>query len=52
MRRADKGHQGEMDAFRDAIRGRPSALLGVDAAYAATDLALRIDAAVSRVERS
>jgi len=45
--RVDKGHRGEIEAFRDAIRGRPNALLGVDAAYAATDLALRIAAAVS-----
>lgn len=50
LRRLDKGHRGEIEAFRDAIRGRPSTLLGVEAAYAATDLALRIDAAVSRRE--
>jgi predicted dehydrogenase len=48
LRRADKGHAAEIAAFRDAIRGRPSPLLGVDAAYAAADLALRIDEAVGR----
>jgi polar amino acid transport system substrate-binding protein len=47
LRRPDKGHRGEIEAFRDAIRGRANALLGVDAAYAAADLALRIHAAVS-----
>jgi predicted dehydrogenase/threonine dehydrogenase-like Zn-dependent dehydrogenase len=47
LRRPDKGHRAEIEAFRDAIRGRPSTLLGADAAYAAADLALRIDAAVA-----
>lgn len=47
LRRIDKGHRAEIDAFRDAIRGRPNALLGVEAAYAATDLALRIAEAVA-----
>jgi len=51
LRRADKGHRGEIEAFRDAIRGRPSALLGVDAAYAATNLALRIADAVAGAGR-
>ena len=46
-RRPDKGHRAEIAAFRDAIRGRTSPLLGVDDAYRAADLALRIDAAVS-----
>jgi predicted dehydrogenase len=44
--RPDKGHRAEIDAFRDAIRGRTSTLLGVEEAYAATDLALRIDASL------
>jgi hypothetical protein len=48
LRRPDKGHRTEIAAFRDAIRGQASPLLGVEAAYAATDLALRIDEAVSR----
>jgi polar amino acid transport system substrate-binding protein len=47
LARADKGHRAEIEAFRDAIRGKAGPLLGVEAAYAATDLALRIDAAVS-----
>ncbi len=42
----DKGHRNEIAAFRDAIRGRENALLGVDEAYRAADLALRIDAAL------
>jgi predicted dehydrogenase len=46
LRGPDKGHRGQIEAFRDAIRGRPNPLLGVEAAYAAADLALRIDAAV------
>ena len=45
--RSDKGHRAEIAAFRDAIRGHASPLLGVDEAYRAADLALRIDAAVS-----
>jgi polar amino acid transport system substrate-binding protein len=47
LRRSDKGHRAEIAAFRDAIRGRPSPLLGVDAASAAAELAFAIDAAVS-----
>jgi predicted dehydrogenase len=47
LRRPDKGHRAEIAAFRDAIRGRPTPLLGVDAAFAAAELAFAIDAAVS-----
>jgi len=47
LRRSDKGHRAEIAAFRDAIRGRPSPLLGVDAAGAAAELAFAIDAAVA-----
>ncbi len=47
LRRPDKGHAAEVAAFRDAIRGRPTPLLGVDAAFAAAELALAIDLAVA-----
>jgi polar amino acid transport system substrate-binding protein len=47
LRRPDKGHRAEIAAFRDAIRGRSGPLLGVEEAYRAADLALRIDEAVS-----
>ena len=46
LKRADKGHRAELAAFRDAIRGAPSPLLGVQEAWRAADLALRIDAMV------
>ncbi len=45
-RRPDKGHRAEIAAFRDAIRGRATSLLGVEDAYRAADLALRIDGAI------
>jgi predicted dehydrogenase/threonine dehydrogenase-like Zn-dependent dehydrogenase len=45
-RRPDKGHRAEIAAFRDAIRGKASPLLGVAEAHRAADLALRIDAAL------
>jgi polar amino acid transport system substrate-binding protein len=48
LRRPDKGHRAEITAFRDAIRGRPTPLLGVDAAFAAAELAFAIDQAVAR----
>jgi predicted dehydrogenase len=41
--RPDKGHAAEIRAFRDAIRGAASPLLGVAEAWRAADLALRID---------
>ena len=43
LRKPDKGHRAEIEAFRDAIRGAPSALLGPEEAWGAADLALRID---------
>ena len=43
LRRPDKGHRAEIAAFRDAIRGAASPLLGVEEAWRAADLALRID---------
>lgn len=46
LRRPDKGHRSEIEAFRDAIRGQAGPLLGVEEAYRAADLALRIDEAV------
>jgi predicted dehydrogenase/threonine dehydrogenase-like Zn-dependent dehydrogenase len=46
LARADKGHAAELAAFRDAIRGAASPLLGADEAWRAGDLALRIDAAL------
>jgi predicted dehydrogenase/threonine dehydrogenase-like Zn-dependent dehydrogenase len=46
LRSADKGHAAELQAFRDAIRGRPGALLGPNEAWHAADLALRIDEAL------
>jgi predicted dehydrogenase len=51
LRRPDKGHRAEIAAFRDAIRGRATPLLGLDAAWAAADLALAIDAAAAGRER-
>jgi predicted dehydrogenase/threonine dehydrogenase-like Zn-dependent dehydrogenase len=42
-RQADKGHRAELRAFRDAVRGEASPLLGVEEAWRAADLALRID---------
>ena len=46
LRKADKGHRAEIRFFRDAIRGRETPLLGVNEAYRAADLALRIDEAL------
>jgi predicted dehydrogenase/threonine dehydrogenase-like Zn-dependent dehydrogenase len=43
LRKPDTGHRAEIEAFRDAIRGAPNALLGPDEAWDAADLALRID---------
>jgi polar amino acid transport system substrate-binding protein len=43
LRKPDKGHRAEIEAFRDAIRGAPNALLGPEEAWGAADLALRID---------
>ncbi|MBS1107378.1 MAG: oxidoreductase [Deltaproteobacteria bacterium] len=43
LRKPDKGHRAEIEAFRDAIRGAPNALLGAEEAWASADLALRID---------
>lgn len=52
LRRPDKGHRDEMRLFLEAIEGRKSVLLGVDEAWQAADLALRIDAALrGRLER-
>jgi len=48
LRAPDKGHRAEIRAFRDAIRGKPSSLLGPEEAWRAADLALRIDEAVRR----
>lgn len=42
-RRSSKGHREQLHAFRLAVQGRPSPLLGLEDAYAAADLALRID---------
>jgi len=50
LAQADKGHRDEMRHFLAAIRGEATPLLGVEAAHFATDLALRIDAAL-RAER-
>jgi predicted dehydrogenase len=46
LARADKGHAAELAAFRDAIRGAASPLLGAEEAWRAGDLALRIDASL------
>lgn len=46
LRRPDKGHRDEMRLFLEAIRGQENALLGVDEAWQAADLALRIDGAL------
>lgn len=43
LRRADKGHRDEMRFFFDAVAGRETPLLGVEEAWRAADLALRID---------
>lgn len=46
LRRPDKGHREEMRLFLEAVQGRQTSLLGVDEAWQAADLALRIDAAL------
>ena len=41
--RADKGHRAQMRYWIDAIRGRPTPLLGPEEAWNAADVALRVD---------
>lgn len=46
LRRPDKGHRDQMRLFFEAIAGRETQLLGIDEAWRAADLALRIDEAL------